>query len=90
VIAFGVLLDTFLVRSVLVPALAFDIGPKIWWPSSLASSIHHRHGRPKKKDDGVAVAGLPRPDGNGNGDGSPNGRAGAVSAADFEGDRPTT
>jgi RND superfamily putative drug exporter len=36
VIAFGVLLDTFIVRSILVPALVFDIGPKIWWPSRLA------------------------------------------------------
>jgi RND superfamily putative drug exporter len=36
VVAFGVLLDTFLVRSVLVPALTFDIGPKIWLPSKLA------------------------------------------------------
>jgi len=35
-VAFGVLLDTFLVRSVLVPALALDIGPRIWWPSALA------------------------------------------------------
>ena len=35
-IAFGVLLDTFLVRSVLVPALVFRLGPKIWWPSRLA------------------------------------------------------
>lgn len=35
-IAFGVLLDTFLVRSVLVPALVFDVGPRIWWPSRLA------------------------------------------------------
>jgi putative drug exporter of the RND superfamily len=35
-VAFGVLLDTMLVRSVLVPALCYDIGPKIWWPSSLA------------------------------------------------------
>jgi RND superfamily putative drug exporter len=35
-VAFGVLLDTFLVRSVLVPALTLDIGPKVWWPSSLA------------------------------------------------------
>ena len=36
VVAFGVLLDTFLVRSVLVPALVLLIGPRIWWPSSLA------------------------------------------------------
>src|SRR4051812_7869871 len=36
IIAFGVLLDTFLVRSVLVPALAFDLGPRIWWPSRLS------------------------------------------------------
>ncbi len=38
VIAFGVLLDTFIVRSVLVPALVLDIGPRIWWPSSLAKT----------------------------------------------------
>ena len=36
VIAFGVLLDTFIVRSILVPALVLDIGPRIWWPSQLA------------------------------------------------------
>ncbi|MEU2349203.1 MMPL family transporter [Modestobacter sp. NPDC049651] len=35
-VAFGVLLDTFLVRSVLVPALCTDIGRRIWWPSRLA------------------------------------------------------
>jgi RND superfamily putative drug exporter len=42
VIAFGVLLDTFLVRSVLVPALVFDLGPKVWWPSTLAASTDRR------------------------------------------------
>jgi putative drug exporter of the RND superfamily len=36
VIAFGVLLDTFVVRSVLVPALVLGIGPKVWLPSKLA------------------------------------------------------
>jgi RND superfamily putative drug exporter len=36
VVAFGVLLDTFIVRSVLVPALVLDIGPAVWLPSSLA------------------------------------------------------
>ena len=35
-VAFGVLLDTVLVRSILVPALSHDIGRRIWWPSKLA------------------------------------------------------
>lgn len=35
IVAFGVLVDTFLVRSLLVPALAYDIGAPIWWPSKL-------------------------------------------------------
>jgi RND superfamily putative drug exporter len=35
-VAFGVLLDTFIVRSVLLPALVLDIGPAVWWPSRLA------------------------------------------------------
>ena len=34
-VAFGVLLDTLIVRSILVPALVHIIGPKIWWPSKL-------------------------------------------------------
>jgi RND superfamily putative drug exporter len=38
VVAFGVLLDTFLVRSVLVPAATLLIGPKFWWPSALAKT----------------------------------------------------
>ncbi|MCB0876154.1 MAG: MMPL family transporter, partial [Solirubrobacterales bacterium] len=36
VVAFGVLLDTFVVRSVLVPAVALDLGARTWWPSALA------------------------------------------------------
>jgi len=36
VVAFGVLLDTTVVRSLLVPALTYDIGRAIWWPSKLA------------------------------------------------------
>jgi RND superfamily putative drug exporter len=35
-VAFGVLLDTIIVRSVLVTAINLDIGPRIWWPSALA------------------------------------------------------
>jgi RND superfamily putative drug exporter len=35
IVAFGVLLDTLIVRSLLVPALSVDIGRRIWWPSKL-------------------------------------------------------
>ncbi|MFE6178036.1 MMPL family transporter [Streptomyces sp. NPDC056464] len=35
-VALGVLLDTFIVRSVLVTALFLDVGPKVWWPHRLA------------------------------------------------------
>ena len=51
VVAFGVLLDTFLVRSVLVPALVLLIGPKVWWPSALA----------REEDVGVGDAPAPEP-----------------------------
>ena len=34
-IALGVLLDTMIVRSILVTALNLDLGAKIWWPSKL-------------------------------------------------------
>ncbi|WP_454048329.1 MMPL family transporter [Cellulomonas sp. Marseille-Q8402] len=36
IVAFGVLLDTLVVRSLLVPALVHDLGPRTWWPSRLA------------------------------------------------------
>jgi len=36
VVAFGVLVDTFVVRSMLVPAIVTVIGDKSWWPSALA------------------------------------------------------
>ncbi|CAL9339654.1 hypothetical protein C1708_01550 [Streptomyces sp. DH-12] len=38
IVAFGVLLDTLVVRSLLVPALVIDIGPKAWWPGALSRS----------------------------------------------------
>ena len=47
IVAFGVLLDTFVVRSLLVPALSYDIGRAIWWPSKLSRA--KASGRP---DDG--------------------------------------
>jgi len=35
-VSFGVLLDTLIVRSILVPALVHSIGAKTWWPSALS------------------------------------------------------
>jgi RND superfamily putative drug exporter len=35
IVAFGVLLDTLVVRSLLVPAFSYDLGRRIWWPSRL-------------------------------------------------------
>ncbi|MCH0569218.1 MMPL family transporter [Streptomyces sp. MUM 136J] len=43
-VALGVLLDTFVVRSVLVTALFLDTGPRVWWPHRLA------------REDGAATA----------------------------------
>ena len=37
VICIGVLLDTLLVRTVLVPALAFQLGDRFWWPRRVAA-----------------------------------------------------
>ncbi len=36
IVTFGVLLDTLVVRSLLVPALVRDIGPRAWWPGALS------------------------------------------------------
>lgn len=35
IVAFGVLLDTLVVRSLLVPALTLEVGRPMWWPSKL-------------------------------------------------------
>ena len=46
-VALGVLLDTIIVRAVLVTALNLDLGPRMWWPSALTrtdgSSPRGRH-----------------------------------------------
>ncbi|MEU9754137.1 MMPL family transporter [Streptomyces althioticus] len=47
IVAFGVLLDTLVVRSLLVPALVTDIGPKAWWPGALSRT-------PEKSEDAPA------------------------------------
>jgi RND superfamily putative drug exporter len=48
IVAFGVLLDTIVVRSLLVPALAYDLGGRVWWPSRLS----HDPARPDRSEPG--------------------------------------
>ncbi|WP_304523613.1 MMPL family transporter [Actinocorallia sp. API 0066] len=33
IVSLGVLLETLLIRTILVPALALDLGPRFWWPN---------------------------------------------------------
>ena len=39
-VALGVMLDTMVVRSVLVTAINMDLGGRIWWPSRLDAAGH--------------------------------------------------
>lgn len=39
IVAFGVLLDTLVVRSLLVPAVSIDLGRWTWWPGRLSREI---------------------------------------------------
>ncbi|GAA2240328.1 MMPL family transporter [Streptomyces indiaensis] len=52
-VALGVLIDTFIVRSVLVTALFLDVGPKVWWPHRLA---RHDGGAPDRAAVGAGVS----------------------------------
>lgn len=42
IVAFGVLLDTIIVRSLLVPALTLEVGRWMWWPSKLWRKLAHK------------------------------------------------
>ena len=46
IVCIGVLLDTLVVRTVLVPALVFITGDKFWWPSR--PHLAGRPGQPRK------------------------------------------
>ena len=45
IVAFGVLLDTLVVRSLLVPAVIYDLDRRAWWPSKLSALEKPRAGK---------------------------------------------
>ncbi|GAA1919978.1 MMPL family transporter [Nocardioides marmoribigeumensis] len=53
-VALGILLDTMIVRSVLVTAINLDLGQRIWWPSRLASRDESELGSPPEQPDPAA------------------------------------
>ncbi|WP_405961608.1 MMPL family transporter [Streptomyces sp. NBC_00024] len=64
-VALGVLLDTFIVRSVLVTALFMDVGPKVWWPHRLAHEDGGAPPPPKEPAGSTAGPGGEGPVGSG-------------------------
>ncbi|MEV2248718.1 MMPL family transporter [Streptomyces sp. NPDC049970] len=56
IVAFGVLLDTLVVRSLLVPALVRDIGRTAWWPGALSREEGDKHNHKDKESSGGVEA----------------------------------
>ncbi|MGW2116872.1 MMPL family transporter [Streptomyces zhihengii] len=64
-VGIGVLLDTFLVRTVLVPALALDLGRWFWWPGRLFTARAGAADGAATADAAATAAGDPLPTGTG-------------------------
>lgn len=47
IVGLGILLDTFVVRTVIIPALFTLIGPKIWWPTLRGQDYRSDGGQPR-------------------------------------------
>ncbi|MDJ0346890.1 MMPL family transporter [Streptomyces sp. H10-C2] len=53
-VAFGVLLDTFIVRSILVSAITLDLDHRVWWPSRLDAPGTTPPAAARRPDDDLA------------------------------------
>ena len=51
-VAFGVLLDTLIVRSLLVPALVHELDDKVWWPNSIRRAAFADPTPPRQRSSG--------------------------------------
>jgi RND superfamily putative drug exporter len=56
IVAFGVLLDTFVVRSLVVPSAVYLLGDRVWWPSRLAGGRPSARPRTRQADPAVRPA----------------------------------
>jgi len=59
IVGLGILLDTFVVRTVVIPALFTLIGPAIWWPAFRADDIERTDSIPVSPPSGSRT---PRPE----------------------------
>jgi RND superfamily putative drug exporter len=60
-VALGILLDTMIVRSVLVTAINLDLGQRIWWPSRLAGRDESELHPPADEEGGERSTRVPEP-----------------------------
>jgi len=51
-VAFGVLLDTLIVRSLLVPALVHELDDKVWWPNAIRRTPAAEPTPPRQRSSG--------------------------------------
>jgi putative drug exporter of the RND superfamily len=54
IVGLGILLDTFVVRTLVIPALFALIGPAIWWPS-----LSERSGQRPQPEPAAAAKSAP-------------------------------
>ncbi len=57
IVSFGVLLDTLVVRTLLVPALVHDVGPRTWWPGALAHGPAEQAGHGERVEHRAEMSG---------------------------------